>query len=314
MKQLLLSLALLFSTSLVFSQGNCNEVDLEYLAVNSELVQAVAATCGTDCLFAADPEACLLECMQAQVDLSNDCLGCFSEQVECATSNCFLACAFGSEEDCAACIAESCLASFNECAGIYDVDGDSWTTLNDCNDNDSSINPDAIEIWYDGIDQNCDGLSDYDQDMDGQDAVEFGGEDCDDLDDTVQGGAVTYFADLDQDTYGDLTNSILACSQPEGYVLDNNDCDDTNEFIYEGAPGTGEGIDNNCNGFLDGEEFLLCLGDFNNSGNVDAGDLLIFLTGFGCEAICTVDLDGDDTVGSSDLLVFLSNFGTGCQP
>ena len=149
--------------------------------------------------------------------------------------------------------------------------------------------------------------------MDGQDAIEFGGDDCDDLDPAIQGGAVTYFADFDNDNFGDLTNAIIACSQPEGYVLDNNDCDDTNEFVYPEAPGTGEGVDNNCNGFLDGDEILICLGDFNNSGNVDAGDLLIFLTGFGCEADCTINLDDDDGVGSSDLLVFLSNFGTVCQ-
>ena len=52
----------------------------------------------------------------------------------------------------------------------------------DCDDLDGTINASATEIWYDGIDQNCDGLSDYDQDGDGEDSSQHGGNDCDDTD------------------------------------------------------------------------------------------------------------------------------------
>jgi MYXO-CTERM domain-containing protein len=41
--------------------------------------------------------------------------------------------------------------------------------LFDCNDDDDAINPDAAELFYDGVDQNCDALSDYDRDRDGYD-------------------------------------------------------------------------------------------------------------------------------------------------
>ena len=40
-------------------------------------------------------------------------------------------------------------------------------SVGDCDDTDASISPQVMETWYDGIDQNCDGLSDYDQDGDG---------------------------------------------------------------------------------------------------------------------------------------------------
>ena len=43
-----------------------------------------------------------------------------------------------------------------------DNDGDGFTTRKDCNDNDASINPDAIEICFGGVDENCDGLIDGD--------------------------------------------------------------------------------------------------------------------------------------------------------
>ena len=56
----------------------------------------------------------------------------------------------------------------------------------------------------------------------------------------------------------------------------------------------------------------LCLGDFDGSGQVDIGDLLILLANFGCTSGCTADLTGDDAVNSADLLAFLPLFGTSC--
>ncbi len=77
--------------------------------------------------------------------------------------------------------------------------------------------------------------------------------DCNDNDATVH-KPVTYYKDNDHDGFGDLNNTITACSlaRPEGYVTNNRDCNDNDASVHPGAVEIcGNGIDDNCNGQVD---------------------------------------------------------------
>ena len=57
-----------------------------------------------------------------------------------------------------------------------------------------------------------------------------------------------------------------------------------------------------------------CLGDVNDNGIRDVGDLLDALGVFGCDTDCgPSDVDSDSIVGVNDLLIMLGLFGTPCQ-
>jgi len=122
----------------------------------------------------------------------------------------------------------------------------------DCDDSNGSVNPGATEVCN-GIDDDCDGL-------------------IDDADPSITGQS-TWYQDSDSDSYGNATASMLACSQPLGYVLDNTDCDDSNGSVNPGATEVCNGIDDNCDGNIDegvkttyyGDADSDTYGDANNS-------------------------------------------------
>ena len=69
---------------------------------------------------------------------------------------------------------------------------------------------------------------------------------------TINTSNTVYYADADGDGYGNAAVSVVACSQPAGYVLNNTDCDDTNALVNPGhAEILYNGIDDNCDGQID---------------------------------------------------------------
>lgn len=141
----------------------------------------------------------------------------------------------------------------------------------DCDDNNGAIHPGALEIPSNSIDEDCDGFdAAIDADLDGYDNTV----DCDDNDDTVNPGATevcdgidnncdgnidegfavnTYFADADNDLYGDASVFVNTCAAtpPPGYVTDNTDCDDALSSVNPGAAEICDGLDNDCSGVAD---------------------------------------------------------------
>jgi hypothetical protein len=85
------------------------------------------------------------------------------------------------------------------------VSSELMNTIGDCDDNNAVINPNAIEVC-DGIDNNCNGNID-------------------------EGLLITFYADTDNDGYGNPSSTTLACSTPIGYVSNNTDCNDADANI-----------------------------------------------------------------------------------
>ena len=121
-----------------------------------------------------------------------------------------------------------------------DLDQDGFLSSEDCDDSNSTINPSAAEIC-DGFDNNCDG----------------------NIDEDVK---TTYYVDVDEDGFGSADISIEACSAPDGFVINGNDCDDGQALSYPGASEECDGIDNNCDGIVDEGSDILLYEDSDSDG------------------------------------------------
>jgi hypothetical protein len=89
---------------------------------------------------------------------------------------------------------------------------------------------------YPGGTETCDGLDN----------------DCDTMADNDAVDAVTWYADVDRDAFGDPANTEAACSAPAGYVSDSTDCDDSRSDVNPGETELCDGsdVDEDCNGLV----------------------------------------------------------------
>jgi hypothetical protein len=158
-----------------------------------------------------------------------------------------------------------------------DNDHDGWYSLEDCNDNNASINPGMPEICN-AVDDDCNPNTKEDctkrpyykdNDKDGlysstpagecigqgcnpSGTSTTAGDDCDDNDPAIK-GKITFYKDNDNDNYGISATTTMACPQnePAYYAKESGDCDDGNSNIYPGAAETCNGKDDDCDGSTD---------------------------------------------------------------
>ncbi|MCB9791674.1 MAG: putative metal-binding motif-containing protein [Alphaproteobacteria bacterium] len=98
----------------------------------------------------------------------------------------------------------------------------------DCDDRDADRSPNLSENRYrcDGVDNDCDSAVD-------------------------EGQGDIWFPDADGDGQGDPESSQLSCAQPEGWVADASDCDDSDPSVGLGFEELCDGVDNRCDGRVD---------------------------------------------------------------
>ncbi|MDP2317421.1 MAG: MopE-related protein [Pseudomonadota bacterium] len=151
-----------------------------------------------------------------------------------------------------------------------DVDGDGYTEeTGDCDDDNATVYPGADEVYYDGVDQDCDAKDDYDQDEDGYVQEEDcddenadlspGADDvCDGIDNNCDGliddgGEFTAYLDADADGFGTGDALGTYCELPVGTASNDEDCDDTDPALSPLAAEVCDEVDNNCDGEIDND-------------------------------------------------------------
>ena len=116
------------------------------------------------------------------------------------------------------------------------------------------------------------------------------------------------YQDLDGDGFGDPDVLVNACDPNNDlpYAFNDQDCADDNANVYAGAIGTGEGLDNNCDGVVDGAELMTVLGctvaeacNYDPAANTDDGSCTFPEPNFDCDGNCTVGEDCEGTCGGT---------------
>ncbi|HMV65717.1 MAG TPA: MopE-related protein, partial [Myxococcota bacterium] len=118
--------------------------------------------------------------------------------------------------------------------GAVDSDGDGFTACGgDCDDRQVSVHVGAPELCGDELDNDCNGP----------------------VDDPSSVDAITWYPDLDHDSFGDRLVGVRSCTLPSFFLVPpvtvGGDCDDANARVRPYADEWCDGYDNNCDDRVD---------------------------------------------------------------
>ena len=327
----------------------CNDIDDDCDgSLDEDSVDAPTFYADTDSDGAGDPQRSITECVAPPNYVTN--------KDDCDDANpSFHPGAV--ESDCGDPADYNCDGS----TGYADADTDGWAACQECDDANGSVHPGAAETCNE-VDDDCNTVTDDDYatdavtwyaDTDGDAYGDAGVErnacdapggyvpdatDCNDLDATVNPGAVelcnniddncdiavdetsslssSWFADTDGDTYGDPSALVIQCDTPAGHVADNTDCVDTDSAVNPAAVEVCNEIDDDCDGLVDDDDGSLDLStgqtwyfdaDGDGSGTTDkateacvAPDEYVENGGDCDDAQDTVNPDADEVCNETD--------------
>ena len=133
------------------------------------------------------------------------------------------------------------------------------------------------------------------------------------------------YQDLDGDGFGNPDVPVDACNpdNTEPFAFNNQDCNDDNATMYFGAPGTGDNVDNNCDGVVSDSELAAVEGcmdetacNYNPDATLEDGTCEFAQQGFDCDGNCVLGVDCEGTCGGtieSDPCGVCGGDGTSCQ-